>query len=190
MAMRCDFRSCRHYRRRDRFLARKAYRRPATAVPLRSGDDCGRRGDAASARHRRQSGRSDYAVDRDPPDRNRARDRCDLRLFRHRRRVSDRSRINARQRHADPQRHRLIAVLGRQLRPDHGDQLCALRLDRLDDRSSLHCRRLGWRLSRHALRDTPGEKPAHAYVIFAGVIFAVAIYMLARTGLPPWLSFK
>jgi uncharacterized protein len=27
-------------------------------------------------------------------------------------------------------------------------------------------------------------------VIFAGVIFAVAIYMLARTGLPPWLSFK
>jgi uncharacterized protein len=25
--------------------------------------------------------------------------------------------------------------------------------------------------------------------IFAAVIFAVAIYMLARTGLPPWLSF-
>ncbi len=27
-------------------------------------------------------------------------------------------------------------------------------------------------------------------IVFAGVIFAVAIYMLARTGLPPWLSFK
>jgi uncharacterized protein len=26
--------------------------------------------------------------------------------------------------------------------------------------------------------------------VFAGVIFAVAIYMLARTGLPPWLSFR
>jgi len=26
--------------------------------------------------------------------------------------------------------------------------------------------------------------------IFAGVIFAVAVYMLARTGLPPWLSMK
>jgi uncharacterized protein len=26
-------------------------------------------------------------------------------------------------------------------------------------------------------------------IVFAGVIFAVAIYMLARTGLPPWLSF-
>ena len=26
--------------------------------------------------------------------------------------------------------------------------------------------------------------------VFAGVIFAVAVYMLARTGLPPWLSIK
>jgi uncharacterized protein len=26
--------------------------------------------------------------------------------------------------------------------------------------------------------------------IFAAVIFAVAIYMLARTGLPPWLSIR
>jgi uncharacterized membrane protein YfcA len=25
-------------------------------------------------------------------------------------------------------------------------------------------------------------------LVFAGIIFAVAIYMLARTGIPPWLS--
>ena len=42
---------------------------------------------------------------------------------------SDRAGAHARQWYADPQRHWLIAVFGRQLRPDHGRQLRALGVD-------------------------------------------------------------
>jgi len=47
-----------------------------------------------------------------------------------------------------------------------------------------------WRHSRHAFREPPGVKPAHAYLHLCGRRLAVAIDMLVRTGFPAWLSIR
>ena len=75
------------------------------------------------------AGRSYNGLDSGTTNSNRARSRHSIGLFRHRRRLSDRARPHARHRHADPQRHRFVAVFGRQLRSDHGHQLRAIGFD-------------------------------------------------------------
>jgi hypothetical protein len=45
------------------------------------------------------------------------------------------------------------------------------RLGRLDDRGTVHRRRIGWRFFRHARRDTSGGQPADAYFYLCRRVF-------------------
>src|ERR1044071_9076476 len=55
------------------------------------------------------------------------RDRGDVRILRHRRRIPDRAGPDAGDRHADHERGLVLAGGGYRLRPDHGGQLCLVR---------------------------------------------------------------
>ena len=71
---------------------------------------------------------------------------------------------------------------------DHGHQLRVVGFDRVGDRTALHRRRHSWGiLGMRAAMKLAANRRSLTFV-FAGIIFAVAIYMLARTRIPPWLS--
>ena len=143
---------------------------------------------AAAARRGGRSRRAHHAADRSSASDHRPPGRRLLRLFRHRRRLFDRARHHARQRHADPQCHWLVASVGRHVRPDHAvnyavSDLIDWPIAALFIAGGLVGGFFGTRAAMHLAKQRRMLSST-----FAGVIIAVAIYMLARTGLPLWQS--
>jgi hypothetical protein len=107
-------------------------------------------------------------------------DRNAIRFFRHRRRVPDRVGADAGDGNADHERGLLIAGRGHGVRPDHGCELCPVRVDLvgfggLFIAGGIAGGLLGTRLARLA-----SARRGALNIVFAVVIIAVALYMQAR----------
>ena len=153
---------------RDRVLARgrrrricrrryrQATRRPELADPVWHPHDRDRRFDAEEARGRRRSINPPDGYDRSATDadagRHRLRGRPARRLLWHRRWLSDRSRPDARNGHADDHRHRHLAGRRRRLWRFDRDQLRMVRAGRLATGRSVHRGRPVGRIDRDRSR--------------------------------------
>ena len=107
-------------------------------------------------------------------------DRNAVGLLRHRRRISDRAGADAGDGNVDHERGQLLAGGGDRLRPDHRGQLCLVRADLMGTGRVVHCRRHRRRIVGTRSARLLGARRGALNIVFAAVIIAVALYMLAR----------
>ena len=107
-------------------------------------------------------------------------DRDAVRLFRHRRRIPDRAGADAGDRHVDHERGQLVAGRGHGVRPDHRRQLRLVRPGLMAIGGIVHRRRHRRRPDRHPIGAGLAARRGALNIVFAAVIIAVALYMLAR----------